>query len=260
MKHIAIIPNYSGVTDLIKSGELNPNFLVKSQADNKVYYSNAEGYYIIAGGQRYNMYKEGVPLIASFSSTHGFSFQLFMTGDESAMTLDCDVAAYLSNGTTTVDSIEETQESASTFEIYWENLGDTSWEVFFYPPGTQGGPLLQILGTYTMTEQETCEYNGCTWNDETQECECSCESQGLCDDGEGNCVECDPCAAFDEGTEERCNCEGRYWWDDECHDEPEDPCQEDPCSCDPNPDECRCNEEGRYWYDDDCHDEPQEEE
>lgn len=268
MKHIAIIPNYSGITGLIKDGEISPNFLVKSENDNKVYFSNADGYYIIANGERYNMYKEGIPIKAAFNSTGGFSFQLFRTGDESAMTLDCDVAAYLSDGLTTRESIEETQESASTFSINWPGLGDTSWEVTFYPPGTQGGTLLQILGTYTMTEQETCEYNGCTWNDETQECECGEDPGGCGDDPECECNETDgyhywdgetchncedeweelgyssaeecacdkrgidsgvcpeeggddPCDGFDEGTEERCNCEGRYWWADECHDEPE---------------------------------------
>ena len=31
----------------------------------------------------------------------------------------------------------------------------------------------------------------------------------------------DPCEEYEQGTQERCECEGRYWWDDECHDEPE---------------------------------------
>lgn len=35
----------------------------------------------------------------------------------------------------------------------------------------------------------------------------------------------DPCAEYEEGTQERCECEGKYWWDNSCHDEPK-PVQE----------------------------------
>ena len=45
------------------------------------------------------------------------------------------------------------------------------------------------------------------------------------DDGEGNCVECDPCANLPGGSQEECECQGRYWYADDCHDEP-DPCEE----------------------------------
>lgn len=54
----------------------------------------------------------------------------------------------------------------------------------------------------------------------------------------------DPCAEYEEGTQERCECEGRYWYDDECHDEAD-------CGGDP---ECECNQDGYNWWEDDtCH-------
>ena len=66
----------------------------------------------------------------------------------------------------------------------------------------------------------------------------------------------DPCAEYEEGTQEKCECEGRYWWGDECHDEPEP---------EPDPDTCENWEQEGYesWeacrcenYGDNCPEEP----
>lgn len=47
-------------------------------------------------------------------------------------------------------------------------------------------------------------------------------------DGE-DCQDYVECAGYEEGTEDKCNCEGRYWWGDECHDEPEpEPSESEP--------------------------------
>jgi hypothetical protein len=68
----------------------------------------------------------------------------------------------------------------------------------------------------------------------------------------------DPCAEAEEGTQEKCECEGRYWWGDECHDEPEpEPSESDPCSDYEEGSQEKCECEGRYWWNDECHDEPE---
>ena len=60
----------------------------------------------------------------------------------------------------------------------------------------------------------------------------------------------DPCAEYEEGTQERCECEGKYWWDNSCHDEPE------PGPCEGLTGESLCNCQGRYWWGGECHDIP----
>jgi len=60
----------------------------------------------------------------------------------------------------------------------------------------------------------------------------------------------EPCSKYEEGTQERCECEGKYWWGGECHDEPE------PDPCEGLTGESLCNCQGRYWWGGECHDEP----
>ena len=66
--------------------------------------------------------------------------------------------------------------------------------------------------------------------------------------------ELDPCEEYEEGTQERCECEGRYWWGGECHDEPEDPCD---MYDEGTLEKCEC--QGKYWWGGECHDEPEPE-
>lgn len=223
MKNIAIIPNYSGITGYIKDGEVSPNFLVKSESDGKIYYSNSEGYYIMAGGERYNMYKEGDALKAAFDMSGGFSFQMFKTGENSALTLDCDMTAIATcNGSNIVEETD-TLESASTFGFVW-TWGNTSWEVTFYPPGSQagGGYLLQVNGTYGLTDQECCELEGCNW--ENNECNCpTCEELSMC----GVYPDCYPCGEDCDGDLE-CECmqQGGFWNGEDCEwPEPAEPAE-----------------------------------
>jgi hypothetical protein len=68
----------------------------------------------------------------------------------------------------------------------------------------------------------------------------------------------DPCAEYEEGTEEKCTCEGKYWYGEDCHDEPEpEPSESDPCSDYEEGSQEKCECEGRYWWNDECHDEPE---
>lgn len=60
----------------------------------------------------------------------------------------------------------------------------------------------------------------------------------------------EPCSKYEEGTQEKCECEGRYWWDNSCHDEPE------PDPCEGLTGESLCNCQGRYWWGGECHDVP----
>lgn len=65
---------------------------------------------------------------------------------------------------------------------------------------------------YEEGTQEKCECEGKYWYNDTcndePESEPSCEDQGLCDDGEGGCVDCPPpCEEYEERSVERMECE-----------------------------------------------------
>lgn len=80
-----------------------------------------------------------------------------------------------------------------------------------------GNPQLVVPDEYL------CDYcctfhNLTTWtggeylieSDEGNECDCECQScgeQGLCDDGEGNCIPCEECACGDDGEGNCIPCE-----------------------------------------------------
>ena len=81
--------------------------------------------------------------------------------------------------------------------------------------------------------------------------EVSCSLEG------GDCDDYVDCRWAEEG-QEKCTCEGRYWWGDDCHDEPEpEPSESDPCSDYEEGSQEKCECEGRYWWGDECHDEPE---
>lgn len=164
MKHIAIIPNYSAITELIKSEEISPNFLVKSENDQKVHFSNAAGYQVLAGGNIYNMYlNTDGELKADISSSGGVSFQILKEGQPITADLDITAIAYDCQG-----SQEENQESetgVTNFAYSW-SWGDATWEIrYFYESN-----LVQVLGNYFLTDQECCERAGGMWDPENQTC------------------------------------------------------------------------------------------
>ena len=99
----------------------------------------------------------------------------------------------------------------------------------------------------------------------------SCEERGLCGDDPTDCHEC-TCEEQFSDPADICVCEGRFFWDGECHDEPEpaDPCEEyeegtqEKCECqggtwdgencnfdnpcgDASPEECECIQQGGTW-------------
>ena len=84
----------------------------------------------------------------------------------------------------------------------------------------------------------------------TPEPEPTCEEQGLCDDGEGNCVECEPCAGMEQVITD---CEGRGGvWDYVnclCNEPVPEPTCEEACAGDP---ECECNCQGGVWNGEEC--------
>ena len=83
---------------------------------------------------------------------------------------------------------------------------------------------------YNTLEQQSCAQRGLCGGDPTDCHECTCEEQYT-----------DPAAI--------CDCEGGYYWGDECHDEPEpvDPCE------DPNrQEECECVQQGGSWVGSEC--------
>lgn len=222
MKHIDIIPNYSGITGLIADGEISPNFLVKSSNDGKVHFSNAMGYQLVVdSGETLNMYKEPSTVETNnvyvpFTSAQGFGFIILKDGVPITADFDYSAIQYMSDGPQDTRTGSET--GVTHFTFYWE-WSDVSWEVTYSPSEN----LVQVIGRYYMTDEETCDYNGGTWDEETQSCKMPCSSQGLCDDPE-NPGECIPC---------------------------EDPCGGDPCCGDP---ECTCNQDEYAWWDgESCH-------
>lgn len=131
---------------------------------------------------------------------------------------------------------------------------------------------------YVATVQGNLDYN--TIEQQT------CAERGLCGDDPTDCHECSCEEQYEEGSQEKCECEGRYWYADECHDEPEpgpedpcagmeqeyedcingggvwdagtctcqpsDPCVEDPCSCAAPGSEEECNCQGGTWDGENC--------
>lgn len=225
MKHIDIILNYSGITGLIADGEISPNFLVKSSNDGKVHFSNAMGYQLVVdSGETLNMYKEPSPYATNnvyvpFTSAQGFGFIILKNGVPITADFDYTAIEYRTDGTQDEHSGSET--GVTHFAFTWE-WSDVSWEVTYHPDLN----LVQVIGRYYMTEEETCVSYGGEWDEETQTCIMSCESQGLCDDPDnpGECIECeepDPCDFDPEccgDPECLCNQDEYAWWDGEsCH-------------------------------------------
>lgn len=126
-------------------------------------------------------------------------------------------------------------------------------------------------------------YQAVTQSSGSPEPEQYCSDSGLCGDYP-NCHECTCEETYDDPAD-ICDCEGKYWYNDTCNDEPEEPCagmEQDIADCEARGGEwdyvnCGCNEpedpcegyeegsqekcecEGRFWYDDGCHDEPEPE-
>ena len=241
MKHIAIIPNYSGITDMIKDGEIAPNFLVKSENDQKVYFSNAEGLRLVVdSGNTYNMYAVGSNSFeADFSSSDGFSFRILDAGNQ-YLTADFDWNAEAMEGATVISQDSGSSQNENHFVLSWA-YGDTSWQVIYDPVNN----LVQVTGSYTLTDEEACDYHGGTWDPVNQECVMpTCEEQGLCGDDPYDCHEC-TCEESYTDPASICDCEGKYWYDDECHDEP-DPCEG------MSQEECECVQQGGTWEGSEC--------
>lgn len=221
MKHIDKIYSFDEIKGKIKDGDLSPNFLVKTEDDEKIHFSNALGYYIVDenSGQRYNMYEngdvdmDGKPVLeADFSSPNGFHFSMYKNGELVTTEIDCNAQIFSPEGTVIID--ESFTANTDDFELYWEYDNDVSWEVEYYP----GEDRLSVIGGFEMTDEEYCEWRGGFWDG--YECHLpSCEDQGLCDDGEGNCVECESSSSSESGDGEgTCNENPYNWWDGEtCH-------------------------------------------
>ena len=248
MKHIDIVQNYSGVTEMIADGQLSPNFLVKSENDQKVYFSNAAGLRLVVdSGNTYNMYSVGANSFeADFSSTSGFSFRI-LGADNQYLTANFDWDAEAMEGGTVISQDSGSTQNENHFVLSW-GYGDTSWQVVYDPVNN----LVQVTGSYTLTDEEACTYHGGTWDPVNQECVMpTCSERGLCGDDPYNCHECTCEEQYEEGSQEKCECEGRYWYGDACHDEPE-PGPEDPCdTCvDVDGDQTCCECAGGTWEDD----------
>ena len=254
MTHIAIIPNYSGITGMIKDGEISPNFLVKAENDQKVYFSNSKGYkLVVSGGDTYNMYKVevGFSLEASFAGTNHIAFQILDANGVPVTTrLDwyCSVNNHgdpnCSDGNYTYEGSET---GVTDFEVDWAQIqdfgsGDTyvGYEVEFEPDGID--PHVSVIGFYYMTDEEVCSCAGGTWDPVNQECvPPPCSERGLCGDDPTDCHECTCEEQFSDPVDV-CICEGRFFWDGDCHDEPEP----EPCAG-MEQDITDCNDRGGVW-------------
>lgn len=264
---------------MIKDGEISPNFLVKSENDQKVYFSNSKGYkLVVSGGDTYNMYKVDSSLEASFAGTNHIAFQILDANGVPVTTRldwycsadnhgdpDCPWGNYIYEGSET---------GVTDFEVDWAQIqdfgsGDTyvGYEVEFEPDGID--PHVSVIGFYYMTDEEVCSCAGGTWDPVNQECiPAPCSDRGLCGDDPYDCHECTCEEQYEEGTQELCECQGKYWYNDTCNDEPESEptCEDqglcddgegncvecDECGGDP---ECECNAESGYnwWEADTCH-------
>ena len=76
----------------------------------------------------------------------------------------------------------------------------------------------------------------------------SCEERGFCGDDPTDCHECSCQEQFSDPVDV-CTCEGRYFWDGECHDEPE---PADPCGGYETQEECECVQQGGSWEGSEC--------
>ena len=261
MKHIAIIPNYSGITGMIKDGEISPNFLVKSENDQKVYFSNSNGYKLVVSGNTYNMYLTtvgplGYNLQADVSAGADLSF-LVLGPDNLPITTnldyDCQVTSSNPDCSTYGYTYQGTETGVTNYELYWdaiETFGQASYEiVLFIATDSSVENLVQVTGNYGMTDEESCSCAGGTWDPVNQECvPPPCSERGLCGDDPTDCHECTCEEQYEEGTQELCDCQGKYWYNDTCNDEPEsEPTCEEECEGDP---ECECTCQGPdYWWD-----------
>lgn len=250
MKHIDIIPNYSGVPEMIADGQLAPNFLVKSENDQKVYFSNAAGLRVsVDSGNTYNMYSVGANSFeADFSSTSGFSFRI-LGADNQYLTATFDWNAEALEGATVISQDSGSTQNENHFVLSW-GYGDTSWQVVYDSVNN----IVQVTGSYTLTDEEACTYHGGTWDPVNQECVMpTCAEQGLCGDDPYDCHECTCEESFPGDPASICDCEGGFYWGDECHDEPE---PVDPCSgYEQDSDEyweCQCIQQGGSWEGSEC--------
>lgn len=245
MKHIDIIQNYSGVTEMIANGQLSPNFLVKSENDQKVYFSNAAGLRLVVdSGNTYNMYAVGSNSFeADFSSTSGFSFRI-LDADNQYLTTTFDWNAEAMEWATVISQDSGSSQNENHFVLSWA-YGDTSWQVIYDSVNN----IVQVTGSYTLTDEEACTYHGGTWDPVNQECVMpTCEEQGLCGDDPYDCHECTCQEQFSDPVDV-CACEGGYFWDGECHEEPE---PEDPCAGYETQEECECVQQGGSWEGSEC--------
>jgi len=135
----------------------------------------------------------------------------------------------------------DTGTTTSVFEVY---SGYISYVTYDFNNNSVG---------YSSYDDQTsddpitiCGCQGNCWDYENQECvECpqSCEDQGLCDDGEGNCVECDPCEDWGGAgysSYEECMCAEHG----EGCEEPTDPCEDWEGAGYSSYEECTCAERG----------------
>lgn len=92
-------------------------------------------------------------------------------------------------------------------------------------------------------------YQAVTQSSGSPEPEQYCSDSGLCGDYP-NCHKCTCEETYDDPAD-ICDCEGKYWYADECHDEPE-PGPEDPCDycVEPDNDQTCCECAGGTWEDD----------
>lgn len=224
MKHIAIIPNYSGITEMVNSGEIDRNFLVKSANDGSIHFSNTAGYTLVSSGAAYNMYKVGTDnnggpvLEADFSFPAGFEFMINRNGSAVTVgTFDVAALAYADGGL--AEEMNYSETGATNFVFSWP-YGDATWQVIYYTDQD----LLQVIGNYFYNEEETCLYKGGIWDPENCECQ-TCE---------------DNWEAMGYSSYEECTCMTRG---ENC-DEPSDGCDGDP--------ECECINDGGIWENDEC--------
>ena len=124
--------------------------------------------------------------------------------------------------------------STAQIQVEWDGV-----DTFVFFQGAQDEPDLSM-----NTVNPECE------TEPTPEPEPTCAEQGLCDDGDGNCVECEPCAGMEQDI---ADCEGRGGvWDYVnclCNEPVPEPTCEEACAGDP---ECECNCQGGVWNGEEC--------
>lgn len=261
MKHIAIIPNYSGITGMIKGGEISPNFLVKSENDQKVYFSNSNGYKLVVSGNTYNMYQTSQGLLGyelEVDVTAGADLSFRVLGPDNLpittrLDYDCQVSSSNADCNPSDYAYQGTETGVTNYELYWsamETFGQASYQIIlFIATDSSVENYVQVTGNYGMTDEEACSCAGGTWDPVNQECvPPPCSDRGLCGDDPYDCHECTCEEQYEEGTQELCDCQGKYWYGDECHNEPEpepEPTCEEQGLCDDGAGGCvECEQEG----------------